>query len=190
MLDLPSGLQVDYVLKFAARIGAGRQFAQGELPEGPVISKRYFYQQVKIMDEFDRRILEEFKELERQMGRMLRSSSLSRMIPMASSGAGWQPAVDVYETADNLIVVMDTAGIDMKGLAITAENKRITVEGRRNLPKRGNVCCIHQLEIEMGYFKRTISFPVAVKFAEPAISCHNGILEIRLPKEIQRCPLP
>jgi len=142
-----------------------------------------------MMDDFDRRILEEFKELERQMGRMLRSTSLSRMIPMTSS-EGWQPAVDVYETTDDIIVLMDTAGIDMNNIAITAENKRITVEGRRNLPKRGNVCCIHQLEIEMGYFKRTISFPVSVKFVEPAFSCQNGILEIRLPKETKSCPVP
>ena len=142
-----------------------------------------------MMDDFDRRILEEFKELERQMGRMLRSTSLSRMIPMTSSG-GWQPAVDVYETTDDIIVLMDTAGIDMNNLAITAENNRIIVEGRRNLPKRGNVCCIHQLEIEMGYFKRTISFPVTVKFSEPEFSCKNGILEIRLPKENKSCSVP
>ena len=142
-----------------------------------------------MMDEFDRRMLEEFKELERQMGRMLRSSSLARMVSLPSSN-GWQPAVDVYETAENIIILMDTAGIDMNNLAITAENKRITVEGRRNLPKRGNVCCIHQLEIEMGYFKRTISFPVTVKISEPVFSCQNGILEIRLPKETKSCTKP
>ncbi len=141
------------------------------------------------MDDFDRRILEEFKELERQMGRMLRSTSLTRMIPMSSSG-GWQPAVDVYETSEDIIVLMDTAGIDTNNIAITAENKKITVEGRRNLPKRGNVCCIHQLEIEMGYFKRVISFPVAVKYSEPVFSCQNGILEIRLPKETKSCSVP
>jgi HSP20 family protein len=148
-----------------------------------------FLKQVKIMDDFDRRILEEFKELERQMGRMLRSSSLSRMTPM-SSGGNWQPAVDVYETTDNIIILMDTAGIDMNNLAITAENKRITVEGRRNLPKRGNVCCIHQLEIEMGYFKRLISFPVPVKHDQPTFNCQNGILEIRMPKETKSCSAP
>jgi HSP20 family protein len=142
-----------------------------------------------MMDEFDRRILEEFKELERQMGRMLRTTSLSRMVPM-TSGGGWQPAVDIYETTDTIIILMDTAGIDVSNLAITAENKRITVEGRRNLPKRGNVCCIHQLEIEMGYFKRTISFPVPVNFEEPAFNCQNGILEIRLPKETKSCSMP
>ena len=141
------------------------------------------------MDDFDRRILEKFKELERQMGRMLRSTSLSRMIPLTSSD-GWQPAVDVYETTDDIIILMDTAGIDMNNLAITAENKRIIVEGRRNLPKRGNVCCIHQLEIEMGFFKRKISFPVSVDIEATSFSCQNGILEIRMPKDVKGSPNP
>jgi len=142
-----------------------------------------------MMDDFDRRILEEFKELERQMGRMLRSTSLSRTVPMTSRD-GWQPDVDVYETADDLIVLMDTAGIDMDNMTVTAEEKSITVQGRRSLPKRGNVCCIHQLEIEMGFFKRTISFPVSVRIEAINFSCHNGILEIKLPKNTRSCPLP
>jgi HSP20 family protein len=152
------------------------------------IGSAVFFKQVKIMDDFDRKILDEFKELERQMGRMLRSTSLTRVIPMSSKG--WQPAVDVYETTDSIIVFMDTAGIDMENFAITAEKNRITVEGCRSLPKRGNVCCIHQLEIEMGYFKRTISFPVAVNHIEPSFSCQNGILEIRLPKITKSCSVP
>lgn len=103
---------------------------------------------------------------------------------------GWQPAVDVYETTDDIIVLMDTAGIDMNNIAITAENRRIIVEGVRNMPKRGNVCCIHQLEIEMGYFKRTVNFPVTVRHDEPVFTYQNGILEIRLPKQIQSCTVP
>ena len=142
-----------------------------------------------MMDDFDRRILEEFKELERQMGRMLRSTSLSRTVPMTSSD-GWQPDVDVYETADDLIVLMDTAGIDMDNMTVTAQKNSITVEGRRSLPKRGNVCCIHQLEIEMGFFKRTITFPVSVQIAATTFSCQNGILEIKMPKETKSCSLP
>jgi len=141
------------------------------------------------MDDFDRRILDEFKELERQMGRMLRSASLSRAIPMASSG-GWQPDVDVYETTDDIIVLMDTAGIDMDNMTVAAQKNSITVQGRRSLPKRGNVCCIHQLEIEMGFFKRTITFPVSVQVAATTFSCQNGILEIKMPKDTKSCSLP
>ncbi|MFC1837528.1 Hsp20/alpha crystallin family protein [Thermodesulfobacteriota bacterium] len=142
-----------------------------------------------MMDDFDRRILEEFKQLEKQMGRMLRSTSMTRMVPMTSSG-GWQPAVDVYETSENIIILMDTAGIDLDNMTITAEKNSITVQGRRSLPKRGNVCCIHQLEIEMGFFKRTINFPVSVLVTETSFSCQNGILEIKMPKETKNCTLP
>ena len=141
------------------------------------------------MDDFNKRILDEFKELERQMGRMLRSTSLSRTRPMVSSG-GWQPDVDVYETTDNIIVLMDTAGIDMDNMTVTAKKNSITVQGRRSLPKRGNVCCIHQLEIEMGFFKRTITFPVSVQVAATTFSCQNGILEIKMPKDTKSCSLP
>ena len=142
-----------------------------------------------MMDDFDRRLLEEFKQLERQMGRMLRSTSMTRIVSMSSSG-GWQPAVDVYETSENIIILMDTAGIDLDNMAITAEKNSITVQGRRTLPKRSNVCCIHQLEIELGFFKRTITFPVSVIVEEISFSCQNGILEIRIPKETENCTLP
>ena len=143
------------------------------------------------MDDFDRRILNEFKELERQMGRMLRSSSLSRTVTISScEGGGWQPDVDVYETTNEIIVLMDTAGIDMDDMTVTAEKNSITVEGRRSLPKRGNVCCIHQLEIEMGFFKRSISFPVTVQIDATTFSCLNGILEIKMPKVTKSCSLP
>ena len=101
---------------------------------------------------------------------------------MAASG-GWQPDVDVYETTDHIIVLMDTAGIDMDNMTVTAEKNSINVQGSRSLPKRGNVCCIHQLEIEMGSFNRTITFPVLVQIDAIIFSCHNGILEIKMPKE-------
>jgi HSP20 family protein len=141
------------------------------------------------MDDFDRRILDEFQKLERQMGRMLRSTSLSRTTAMTPS-SGWQPDVDVYETSDDIIVLMDTAGIDMETMSATAEKNSITVQGRKSLPKRGHVCCIHQLEIETGFFKRRITFPVAIQVTETTFSCKNGILEIKMPKEIKNCPLP
>jgi HSP20 family protein len=141
------------------------------------------------MDDSDRRILEELKEMERQMGRMLRNTNLSRMMPFASCSE-WEPAVDVYETSDDIVVYMDTAGIDMDNLIVVAEKNKVTVEGRRALPKGGNICCIHQLEIELGCFKRAISFPVSVVVPNTSLSCKNGILEIRLPKETPSCSVP
>ncbi|MBW2466929.1 MAG: Hsp20/alpha crystallin family protein [Deltaproteobacteria bacterium] len=42
----------------------------------------------------------------------------------------------------------------------------------------------------MGYFKRTIAFPVSVNVSETTFSCQNGILEIKLPKDTKNCSLP
>ncbi len=134
------------------------------------------------MDDFDQRILEEFKEMQRQMGRMWRSTSLSRMIPMTHE-SHWQPDVDVYETSDDIIVLMDSAGIDMDHLTITAGKNNLVVQGRRSLPTRENICCVHQLEIEMGCFSRTITFPVSITIPKTTFNCHNGILEIKMPKK-------
>lgn len=138
------------------------------------------------MDSFDNRLIKEFQELERQMGRMLRNMSITRMTPVQNTG-GWRPAVDVYETVDAVYIYLDTAGIDMEGLTVTAESNGLTVSGRRQLPGRENVCCIHQLEIELGRFSRTITFPVTVDAAGIALGCRNGILEIRLPKMQPSC---
>ena len=135
------------------------------------------------MDDFDRRFIKEFKEMERQMGRMLRSTSSSRMIPR-QSGSDWLPAVDVYETDKEVYVYLDTAGIDPDKLTVIAERNSITVSGKRQLPSRNKICRVHQLEIELGVFKRIVSFPVPIDVSATEVTCKNGILEVKMPKEV------
>ncbi len=135
------------------------------------------------MDDFDWRFIKEFKEMERQMGRMLRSMSTSRMLPR-HSGSDWLPAVDVYETDKEIYVYMDTAGIDPEKLTVIAEQNSITVSGIRQLPGRNKICKVHQLEIELGAFKRTVSFPVQIDVSATEVSFKNGILEVKIPKEV------
>jgi HSP20 family protein len=131
---------------------------------------------------FSKRFGKEFAEMERQMGRMLRTTSLARMIQM-QSGSDWQPAVDVYETEDEIYVCVDTAGIDLNNMSVSIAKNTVIVSGNRQFPTRKNLCRVHQLEIEHGFFERTISFPVPVDVTDLSSRCVNGILEIRLPKK-------
>ncbi len=134
--------------------------------------------------------------MERHMGRMLRNTSLSRMVQIQSE-SDWRPAVDVYETERDMCVCVDTAGVDMDNLSIEVQSNSVTISGLRHRPLRENLCRIHQLEIEHGYFKRFISFQleiehgyfkrfisfsVPINVAETASRCVNGILEIRMAK--------
>lgn len=130
---------------------------------------------------FSDRVMKEWAEMERQMGRLLRNTSLSRMVQM-QSGSDWLPAVDVYETDGEIYVYVDTAGVDMNNLKVAVEENRVTISGQRQNPIRGNLCRIHQLEIEHGFFKRTISFPIAVDVSATSTRYINGILEVRMAK--------
>jgi len=131
---------------------------------------------------FSRRIVKEFAEMERQLGRMLRNTSLTRMVQLQSE-SDWVPAVDVYETDNEVYVYVDSAGVDMSNMSVSVERTRVTVTGERHWPVRENLRRIHQLEIERGYFKRSVTFPVPVDVASTSSGCLNGILEIRISKE-------
>jgi len=131
---------------------------------------------------FNKQFGEEFAGMERQMGRMLRTTSLSRMVQM-QSGSDWLPAVDVYETEEEIYVYVDTAGVDLNNMSVSIAKNNIIISGHRQFPIRKNLCRVHQLEIEHGFFERTITFPVPVNVADLSSRCVNGILEVRLPKK-------
>jgi HSP20 family molecular chaperone IbpA len=68
-------------------------------------------------------------------------------------------------------------------MAISIAKDNVIISGRRQWPLRKNLCRVHQLEIEHGYFERTISLPIPVQVADLSSRCINGILEIKLPKK-------
>lgn len=134
------------------------------------------------MDKTKKSVLEEFQEMEREMGRMIRNISLPGMMHL-QSGVG-QSAVDVYETVGEIMVYMDVAGAEPDKISVTAERTRLVIAGERQLPSmKNNICRVHQLEIEQGRFQRTISLPVAVDVESASSRLKNGVLQVRLPKE-------
>ncbi len=123
--------------------------------------------------------------MERRLGRMIRSMSVTGMVGFSGAGTGWEPAVDMFETSDAVLVYMDAAGVDPKALTITVDGDRLTVSGERSFPER-EVSCVHQLEIEYGPFQRTLHLPVAVDPEGASSFCKNGLLVVRLPKRRPR----
>lgn len=93
----------------------------------------------------------------------------------------WFPAADVYETASAIIVYIDISGMESDTLAVMAEESRVTVSGRRGYEPQDMVSRIHQLEIERGYFERSISLPKTVDVSKAVSESRNGFLQITLP---------
>ncbi len=94
----------------------------------------------------------------------------------------WRPNIDVYESADEILVLADMAGLDKEELHIEADRTSIKIAGTRRVTgflQNGRYC---QAEIPHGYFERTVSLPEPVDAAAAVASYTDGILSVRLKK--------
>lgn len=132
------------------------------------------------MDPFSKKLLEELEQMQQHTGRVLRSMSLSRMMPTESGG--WQPAVDIYEAESSIFVYAELAGAVADSLRVTVDGQQLHISGVRQLPAHTSIACIHQLEIELGGFQRSLTLPSAVEVQGVKSSYVNGILVVTLPK--------
>lgn len=109
-----------------------------------------------------------------------RSMILRGVSAMFHAGS-WFPAADVYETASAIIVCVDISGMEPESLAVMVEESRVTVSGERGYESREMVSNIHQLEIERGFYERSISLPKMVDVSRVVSESRNGFLLITLP---------
>lgn len=133
------------------------------------------------MDPLSRKLLKELEEMQQQTGRMLRNMSMARMTSLDSGS--WQPAVDVYESESEYYVYFDIAGADAASFSVVVHSQKVRVHGRRKLPGQKSIACVHQLEIELGLFDRTVILPGTVEIEAVTSMYTNGILTITLPKK-------
>ena len=108
-------------------------------------------------------------------------SMVLRGVGFMFHAGNWFPAADVYETASAIIVCMDISGMDSESLAVIVEESRVTVSGRRGYEPQDLVSNIHQLEIERGFFERSLSLPKMVDVSRVVSESRNGFLLITMP---------
>ncbi len=94
-----------------------------------------------------------------------------------------QLAVDVYETADKLIVKARTAGILRKDLDVSISDNILTISGVLSGGEDENTTKWHIQECYWGEFSRTIALPVEVKEDGTDASLKDGVLTITFDKE-------
>lgn len=126
--------------------------------------------------------MEHFKKrgpLEAQLGRMMRSMAFPGMVLLAD---GWAAAVDLYETEETLVAVLDISGVDPEKLSVVAEDTRLVIRGERGCPVPEGVRYVHRLEIERGYFEKNIALPKPIDVAATTSRHRHGFLTIVMPK--------
>ena len=104
-------------------------------------------------------------------------------VPVAS---GWRPPTDVYETADQIVVLLEVGGVSEDDLSVTLFSDLLVVEGSRKQPAFSpkNMSACHQLGIKYGEFRSEIYIPVAVDHDSVTAEYKNGLLKISLKKAV------
>ncbi len=93
-----------------------------------------------------------------------------------------QLAVDVYETADKLIVKARTAGVNKEDLDVSISDGILTISGTLSSGDETDAVNWHIQECYWGEFNRTLALPVSVKEEEVEAVLKDGVLTISFSK--------
>ena len=91
-------------------------------------------------------------------------------------------AVDVYQTAKEIIIQSTVAGITPEELNISIENDIIIIKGNRERPNNGKDINYFYQECYWGPFSRQIILPEEVSPSKIKATMEKGVLTISLPK--------
>lgn len=93
-----------------------------------------------------------------------------------------QLAVDVYETADKLVVKARTAGVNKSDLDVSMSDGILTISGTLSSGDDSLATHWHVQECYWGEFSRTLALPVQVKEDEVEAVLKDGVLTISFTK--------
>jgi len=100
----------------------------------------------------------------------------------------WAPAVDIYETEQNLVVKADLPDIKPEELDIRVENNILTIRGERKFEKKVNEDNYLRVERAYGSFSRSFSLASTVNTEAIHADYKNGVLTLSIPKREEAKP--
>ncbi|MGC2422309.1 MAG: Hsp20/alpha crystallin family protein [Candidatus Acidiferrales bacterium] len=116
---------------------------------------------------------------------------LENTFPAQSDNAAlttWAPAVDIYETENELVLKADLPDINEKDLDVRIENNMLTIHGERKFEQEVKEDNYLRMERTYGSFSRSFSLPNTVNSEAIKAEYKNGVLTVELPKRAESKP--
>ena len=99
---------------------------------------------------------------------------------LMNSDSRWLPEVDLFETDDEVVIILDVANVDPKNMEIFLKKGSIIIKGVRHDITKYKKRHYHKMEIDYGPFERTLDLPVTVDENDLKSRYCDGFLEVRL----------
>jgi len=135
------------------------------------------------MIQFRQEWINDVNMMQQEMSRLLDHFAGTKPPIVRFSPTVWEPAIDLYETDNELVLTVELAGVREDDFRMTIDRNVFTIQGERqkNLPD-SKTGVYHQMEISSGPFERNITLPETVDAESARASYKNGLVEVILPK--------
>ncbi len=108
--------------------------------------------------------------------------TLDRIIDEGLSSGTWSPAVDIYETEDEIIVKAELPEVNIDEMDIRVEDNALIIKGERRFLRGTKEENYHRIERAYGNFSRSFLLPNTVYQEGIKASYKDGVLKITMPK--------
>ena len=121
--------------------------------------------------------------LQDRMNRLFEEANRGWKSDEGPGTTAWSPAVDIFETEDEIIVKAEVPGMGRKDIDLSLENNVLTLKGDRRFQKETKEENYHRIERSYGSFTRSFSIPAMVNEDKIRADYNDGVLSISLPKK-------
>jgi HSP20 family protein len=121
----------------------------------------------------------EIAALQNDMGRLM-SAFLGQT--NGDTARTWVPAVDGWETENELVYAFDLPGIPEDKIAVEFDDGSLTVSGERERVAETKEDGFYRFERRFGSFSRTVGLPQGVTDEDVSADYRDGVLEIKVAK--------
>jgi HSP20 family protein len=109
--------------------------------------------------------------------------AFTRLLSEPRTGRPWSPAVDIFETENELVLKADVPEVSLQDIDVQVENQTLTLSGERKFAAEDNSKGFHRIERSYGQFTRSFSVPATVDAEKVSAEYHDGVLTVKLPKK-------
>jgi HSP20 family protein len=100
----------------------------------------------------------------------------------------WNPAFDVTEDAEKIVLQADLPGVAQEALDLSVEQQVLTIKGQRKLHRAEGAELHRHYERVQGAFTRSFKLPLTVDAEKIGAELKEGVLTVVLPKKPEAQP--
>ena len=100
----------------------------------------------------------------------------------------WRPPVDIYETADGIVLKIELPGVNKEDVSVEVKDNVLTLKGERLLDPEIKDEHYYRKERSFGKFNRSFSLQESIRPDSIKASFKDGVLTVEVPRAEEEKP--